>query len=666
MKQNTNIDIKTLEAKLLNLAQSVSWDSSLKITQSPLGSWKWAFSPEINTIFYDLGDVQTKGEDFWIGVSLHEGWHRKITLHKALLRGPQKDLFHKIFNSYWFGFLLNWVEDPRVNNYIISRYFEGWKKLRETYLHSFDNSTAKLKKLIKEAVGVDNYDKSKAFTFIWWIIQNWYYWDIEESLVWDSEVFILLNKNKEHFNLIKNSYSSTNSEEEQIKIFKAVVLLTYEKIYPDYLFLLERDKEQIKDSIKNSSENWDSWNWNPSGDSSDSNNDDRGSEEEWNSSSNSKSEGKENKKQNSNKENKQSWWIWEGKEKEEDNKEKGNEPWKFWISKDKLKPLSESEIRKKLEKALQEASKELFTHEVDKDWNFKEEDIFGSKDEEIKLPEIYKDYEEKLKDLIKKEIIKQVENKRQETQEKLKVGYDKFYLEVLPYIESLTSKLKTLIQKNKMDYEYWYNSWNKLDINNFIEDWIVWDKTKINFFWRVTDPIDYDYWVVFCIDTSRSMREGKKFVNAFKWLILFSESLQRINIPFKIISFNSEIKVYKEFKEKLNEERRDKLMDLFSETGWTDDASAVKLWLESLLKSNYTDNLMFVLTDWWSTNEKELEKQLSLFERRFKNPVVWIWIGDGVAEVVKYYRKPIQIPNIEELVGNFMILFKEYFFKKFK
>jgi len=660
MEKKNSIDIKQLEEKLLHLAQSVSWDSSLKITQSPSWSWRWAFSPDINTIFYDLEDVKTKGEDFWVWVSLHEGGHRKITLHKALLQWPQKELFTKIFNSYGFSFLLNGVEDPRVNNYIISRYFEWGKKLRESYLHSFDNSTEKLKKIMKELFWFENYNKSKSFAFIWGIIQNWYYWDIEEGKVWDTEVFILLNKNKEHFNLIKNSFSATNNEEEQIKIFKAIVLLTYEKIYPDYLYLLERDKDSVKDSISNgNSSDWSPggqpWNW--TSDSNDNQEEDKNSEsdgENWNNSSKEQNSKKDS--WNSTKSN--SW-------KDSSNSKNWKNP-SFWLSKDKVKPISEQEIRKKLEKALQEASKELFTHEVDKDWNYKEEDIFGSKDSEIKLPEIYKNYEDKLKDLIEKEISKQIKEKKEELEDKIKVWYNKFYLDVLPHIESLTSKLKTLIQKNKMDYEYWYDSGNMLDINNFIEDWVIWNKTKINFFWRVTDPVDYDYWVVFCIDTSGSMHDGSRMYNAFKWLILFAESLQRINIPFKIISFNTEVTVYKEFKEKLNDEKREHLMQIFSETWGTNDAQAVKFWLDSLIKSNYTDNLMFVLTDGGSNEEKELVKQLTLFERRFKNPVVWIWIGEGVSEVVKYYKKPIQIPNIELLVENFIALFKEYFFKKFK
>ena len=71
----------------------------------------WAYNFGSNTIIYKEDDLIGRSEDYALGVILHETGHRKYSM-----------MYDAAKNNEPLRFLWNAVEDPRINNLMISRY----------------------------------------------------------------------------------------------------------------------------------------------------------------------------------------------------------------------------------------------------------------------------------------------------------------------------------------------------------------------------------------------------------------------------------------------------------------------------------------------------------------------------------------------------------------
>jgi len=87
------------------------WNEGRSWQKKP--GWRYIFKP-INKIEVDPNDIKKKGQDYCLGVICHEGSHRKIS---------RVDFIPKeIWQERGFSFLMNAIEDPRVNNWVSEKY----------------------------------------------------------------------------------------------------------------------------------------------------------------------------------------------------------------------------------------------------------------------------------------------------------------------------------------------------------------------------------------------------------------------------------------------------------------------------------------------------------------------------------------------------------------
>ena len=109
------------------------------------------------------------------------------------------------------------------------------------------------------------------------------------------------------------------------------------------------------------------------------------------------------------------------------------------------------------------------------------------------------------------------------------------------------------------------------------------------------------YNISLLIDESSSMR-GERIIHTAQAAALLCEVLQSVNLSFQVIGFNSDIRIYKRFQEKLDARVRRRMEEIIPaaehwNAGYTNDAGAITI--SSHLTRNQPDgeNIILILTD---------------------------------------------------------------------
>jgi len=154
------------------------------------------------------------------------------------------------------------------------------------------------------------------------------------------------------------------------------------------------------------------------------------------------------------------------------------------------------------------------------------------------------------------------------------------------------------------------------------------------------------------------MKKEEKILNAVRSLLLVSEVLSKLGMPFSIKVFNENVYELKSFEEDYRS-AKSKIMELPTQVGGgTDLGKAVSIGLESLelfVKKSGRKGIMILFTDGEPTRGLRGENLKSfILQMKQKFPIVGVGVGEATRMVKEYFdRTGISVEDISKLPSAF-------------
>lgn len=226
---------------------------------------------------------------------------------------------------------------------------------------------------------------------------------------------------------------------------------------------------------------------------------------------------------------------------------------------------------------------------------------------------------------------------------------------VLPYVEHFRRKFDNLLPQEE---EKWGGSYLKGKRLNFkrIPTEVPIRRGKI--YTRREIPERKELAFELLIDVSASMKKEEKILNAVRSLLLVSEVLDRLGMPFSIKVFNENVYELKGYEEDYRS-AKSKIMELPAQVGGgTDLGKAVSIGLESLeifVKKSHRKGILILFTDGEPTRGLRGENLKSfILQMKQKFPIVGVGVGEATRMVKEYFdRTGISVEDISKLPSAF-------------
>lgn len=235
-----------------SIGRGLSGDFKLTIQEGP----GWAYDFKTNTIMYKKEDLMNKSEDYGLGVILHETGHRR---YSRWVRDPDLE------QNPAMALLSNGVEDPRINNLMISRYAGSKPFFRAIYDEEFLKKTEAdyRKDMIDQMTKQMGMPRDKAekavarmkeviprhMQYILALIYDWYTEGQRPSWLKNKEVIAALDKTqkdyREAYQLRRDIFFDDLTPKEIFEQADETYKIVKEKLWPEYKKLIDEDKKDL-------------------------------------------------------------------------------------------------------------------------------------------------------------------------------------------------------------------------------------------------------------------------------------------------------------------------------------------------------------------------------------------------------------------------------------
>ena len=162
------------------------------------------------------------------------------------------------------------------------------------------------------------------------------------------------------------------------------------------------------------------------------------------------------------------------------------------------------------------------------------------------------------------------------------------------------------------------------------------------------------------LDLSGSMTEDEKISNALKALVLISESLSQLDIPFTINGFNIERKEIKNFHETIHQRMINaigELEEITEENFANYDGKFLRIVVDEILHRPEYDKFIIVISDGEPVGEygdggEELQEAIEYVQSLHNAPLlIGLGIGEGTDHVSKYYSNSHANIPVDEITS---------------
>ncbi len=242
-------------------------------------------------------------------------------------------------------------------------------------------------------------------------------------------------------------------------------------------------------------------------------------------------------------------------------------------------------------------------------------------------------------------------------------GKYRYYLKsVLPYVESLKRKFQRLLPVEEEFFGGAYTYGKRLNTKKLSTE-IPIKRGKI--FKRREIPERKIMAFKLLMDISSSMKREEKIDNAVKSLILVSEVLYQLGMPFSIDVFNDKAYRLKEFTEDYST-AKGKLINLFNSLGGTTDIGKALMFsfedLDNFSKSNRMKGALILFSDGEPTRGvKGFDLKSLIRELKGKLPIVGIGLGITKNYIEEYFEGTgIRVENVAKLPFAFSFILENY------
>lgn len=602
--------------RLRSMGRVIGQDFAMGVEVGKERGWRYIFKP-VNKIEVDPIDVAERGLDYCFGVIAHEGAHRKISRTDFIPK--------RVWQEMGFSFLMNAVEDPRVNNWVSEKYDGARDWLERVYAEDLSTED-KIDKKAKEKLGY----VPKHIQFGLEVIRYWHTGKFSEGL--SPDVKEALDKTIKYAELAYQTLPEKEPTEEDIKDKAQLAYkIVYSAIWPEYQKLVDKafDDEALRQMLKD--------------------------------------------------------MIEKGEiELGDEGKGKGGEPLPLdqipedlreqlkKKIKERLEGMSGEERKKFEEDAKGKAEKNLdgLESDLNKELKGKFSEQPETKGEERERKE--REAKEKEEEARRAKEIKEAKREIEKKLEAERSEYDKALAEVKPYIDKVAEDIINLFITVR--FPKWRAKFpgQKLRLKGAME-WRARKEYRELFEERL--PAERkDYTFLLLVDLSGSMA-GEKIEETFKGVVLFAEALNRVaqtlgGVKVAIYGFQDELIPYKGFDEELNDVLRNKISRMKKEVinqgehnvaGHNSDGYCLDRASKILGETESKNQFLFVLSDGQPAGDEihrvpkyrglDLNEELRAVVRDIsaagRQKLLGIGLGPGTEHVADFYSE--ELPGVENI-----------------
>ncbi|WP_333784745.1 vWA domain-containing protein [Thermocrinis sp.] len=234
--------------------------------------------------------------------------------------------------------------------------------------------------------------------------------------------------------------------------------------------------------------------------------------------------------------------------------------------------------------------------------------------------------------------------------------------DVTVYVESFKRKFEKLLPKEEENWSGAYSSGRRIDFKKIQREVPI--KRGI-FYKRREVPENKKLAFKLLIDLSSSMKKENKAENALKALLLFSETLHTLGMPFSISAFNDRVYNLKSFEEDYKNTKTNILNALNLLGGGTNLEKVLIEGMDELelfCKKQNIKGVLIVFSDGEPTRGlKEESLRMLIRELKGKLPVVGIGVGKERNFVEEYFEKSgVRISEISKIPQAFSRIVENY------
>ena len=244
---------------------------------------------------------------------------------------------------------------------------------------------------------------------------------------------------------------------------------------------------------------------------------------------------------------------------------------------------------------------------------------------------------------------------------------------VLPIIDELENDLREIfVQRRANKWHGGFKSGKRVDIKRRIQEKAKGISAVESHAWQRRElPQEKDYAVSLLIDLSGSMG-GAKIAETFKAAIVLAEALNKLSIKTEILGFNDRLYEYQVFGQPMSREVREHMGSMLGEVttssaAWNDDGWALTEASQRLsAQKEANQKFLFVLSDGKPAesgahprSEYELSSVIEKITGETDQKLIGLGIGYGTGHVGDYYPNSVADINVHEMPGKVADVIRE-------
>lgn len=641
---------------LSSLASFIGKDFKIPVELNrPGDGWHWDFKE--NKIRIDPKDLLEKPIEYLRFVTSHEGAHRRISRVDFI---PTET-----WNQPGFSFMMNAIEDPRVNNFTAEAYPRFRQQMNIAYEADLDFE-AKAKEKAKETLGYQPRFLKAGFEYI----KQWYKEEkgeeptLSENL--PEEVTEVVEKTISSARDSWLRYPSKAEADRSEDLVRDYAKLSYEinkdEVWPEFQKLVEEDlkDQRMQELLQEMMQ-------------------EKGSSQDGES-------GPGNNFPNNLTEKEQKELEEAIEEAQNASSGSGDEDQVSPIDLDSLSEGLKEKIREFIEslpedkrKELEEKAKEALSgleDEINQELEGKlTENKPGSEKDENAKNQSTGPISDRPGRSWSPETDKEAEKFREFIKEKLEHDeniYEEVRREVLPLIDQLEADLREIfVARLASKWETGFKSGKKIDIKKRMQEKALGISAVESKAWQKREaPQEKDYAISLLVDLSGSM-QGEKIYETFKATIVLAEVLNRLSINTEILGFNDRLYEYQIYGQDMSKDIRSNMGRILKEVEgqgarWNDDGWALGEASERLGRQKASEKFLIVLSDGQpapspshNQDKYELSSVIENVMSQTDQKLVGLGVGQGTGHVTKYYPNSIADVSAGEMSESLAELIRE-------
>lgn len=651
--------IRERQQVLSSLAYFIGKDFRIPVElNEPGAGWHWDFKE--NKIRIDPKDLLEKPMDYLRFTISHEGGHRRIS--------RTDDIPVDVWKQPGFSFMMNAIEDPRVNNFVAETYPRFAGQMDVAYQSDLDFE-GKAKEKAHDKLGYTPRFIQAGFEYIksWYSDKQGNTYTSDESL--PKEVRDVVKKTVENARDSWLRYPSKAEADKSENLIKKYANVSYEinrdEVWPEFKKLVDSDMEDQK--MQEFMQDMQGDGKEGGGQGLPQELKDKLTEKEQqelgeamqNDQSNSKDGEKSNGKPS----------PIDMDSLSDDLKQKIND----YI--DSLPEEVKNGLRQKAKKALEDFEKEVNEEFEGKlsDNPVKKEERKGNtpdqKSEKASTQEERNKSERPTEETEEQRKFRELLEKALKQDENI---YEEMRREVLPQIDELEADLREIfVQRLSQKWLSGFKTGKRIDIKKRMQERALGVSPVESKAWQKRElPSEKDYAISLLVDLSGSM-QGEKIQETFKAAIVLAEVLNRLSINTEILGFNNKLYTYQSFGQNMSQEIRQDMGMMLGEVNssgarYNDDGWAVNEASERLARQKVAEKFLLVLSDGipeespqHSGSKYGLNSVVNEIMEKTDQKLIGLGIGPGTNHVERYYPNSVANIGVREMPARLADVIRE-------